>query len=230
MSVAVVDDCRRVLAITDTTLYGSVKVPSGKGRVFTLKVYSSDDQETYTGTTTADVQPNKTTPITLNITRVTGDVSVGGTIIDGPAAAYRYYRFSIDDASIGSQPGGADCGIVTETHFVLGGSAYPQSSYTLDSASTTLAGSVSSLLDNNDNAAGGFVKFHAPWSWTIDMQSEYTFESLYIHTWETYWYFVPTTVSVYGAASSSGPWTLLGNRTFSAVYDTAYVDLTYPAL
>lgn len=66
------------LDIAGVNVNGTVRVPVGAGRVFTVRAYNAQGQEVGSGSTTADVQAGTNPPVTvqLNVPTQTGDVPI----------------------------------------------------------------------------------------------------------------------------------------------------------
>ena len=70
------------LNVSGATVNGTVKVPVGTGRVFTVRAYNAQGQEIGAGEATRDVQAgaNPTVTVSLNVATQTGDVPIDVTI------------------------------------------------------------------------------------------------------------------------------------------------------
>ena len=219
------------LAITDSSVEGIVSgIPVGKNRLFEVSVFDSLDTLQYKGSATANVIADSMVTVTINVARVTSSAYINGSITEDSShsSAYRYYRFVINAMALA----GPYEGILTETHFLKGGVAYPPAgSYTLVSNSPVELGNISSLFDGDSSTSstnGNYMKFTSvPWEWIIDMNQNYTFDSFYLSSWQTYFYKEPSDISIYGSNSSSGPWNQIGAEVFTVIYQSAVVPLTY---
>jgi len=78
-------DLAQALTLTDTSVEGTVPdVPAGKGRKIEISIFDSQQQVVYDGSTVADVKANASNRISIIVKRVTGTVSVDGTIQEAP--------------------------------------------------------------------------------------------------------------------------------------------------
>ena len=212
---------RKTIAIDNIT---ETPVPTGPARIFTLDLIDTNGHTQYTGADTANIT---STPadISIPLYRVTAPVSISATIMED-SSSYQYYRF-VANASTLAGPWES---ILTETHFIMAGIAYPKdTNFTIISYSPMVIGTITSLFNNNGTANTGYVKwtYTNTWEWIIDMKDNYTFDSFYMASWETFFYHEPSNVSIYGAHTQSGPWSLLGAQVFTSIYQNATIPLTY---
>lgn len=89
----------RSLTKTDSTVAGTVTgIPAGKSRLFKVDVYDSNDVDQYTGATTANVMADDTVPISITVSRISGGVSINGTVLEDPSlpthGLLAYYPFT----------------------------------------------------------------------------------------------------------------------------------------
>jgi hypothetical protein len=170
------------------------------------------------------------------LTRTSGNAVINGTIVeDSITTGYQFYRFVIN--TIGPLGGGTNCVCLTETHFIKSDTAYPRdaSDYTVISNGTVYGnGSIAPLFNGSTSANDGYTKPCTengtpvtPWEWVIDMHQARTFTGFDMACWETFFYQVPTSVTLYGATAADGPWAQIGGQDFSSAYETATVDLFY---
>ena len=144
---------------------------------------------------------------------------------------FRYYKFNVNATAVG----GTYEPILTETHFVLTGDAYPPTgSYQVLSRDSISNGIFNYLFDgdittgpNNPIPYSGYIKFTAPWQWTIDMNQEYRFDSFFLAAYDVGFYHEPSDVTIYGSNNSTGPWTQIGAQVFTTSYTTATISLVY---
>jgi hypothetical protein len=218
------------LTVSSNAIHGVVNnIPSGKNRKFDIEVLDSGNVVKYRGCSTVDVPEGSVVSVPITLVRTTGDVVITGTIVsDSITVGYRYYKFVMDSyANLG---GGIYVPCFVETHFIKGGdtSIYPRGVSGLISYDTTFVGTIGAIFDGDLTANTGHVKpTSVPWSYVIDMQESYTFTGFYMKVWETFFYGVPTSVSIYGSGSSVGPWVAIGGQTFSVCYQEVTIPLVY---
>jgi hypothetical protein len=202
----------------DTLLYIGdtlITVRSGVDQHYDVKLY-------WVG---PDIPPAGQATMNMTLGRV-GTVTVNG-YIDPP---YQFYKFSVDAMDIG----GSSCGILTEASFIdVNGNAVTLNgtNYIIVSSSPIAVGTLQPLFDGDVTVGpttGNYMKFTVcPWEYIIDMGRAYMFGSFRIAAWETWFYHEPSRVSIYGATSSTGPWQLLGTKTWTSCYDQDTVMLSY---
>lgn len=92
---------QQTLTTTDSSVFGTIsKIPSGIERIFRVDIYDSAKVLRYQGTAIADVIPDSTTQINIDIIRLSGDANIGGSIIDIPLTGLiAYFPFSGDHAN-----------------------------------------------------------------------------------------------------------------------------------
>lgn len=137
---------------------------------------------------------------------------------------YRYYKFEVNATDLG---GPYEC-ILTETCF-MDGDAMVTDGYKVLNHSPVYAGdtSTSTLFNGSDSAGKGHVKtITIPWHWVVDMGASYKFTSMFISSWETFFYHEPSQVTIYGSDDAS-TWIQIGDKTFTSIYQSAFVPLTY---
>ncbi len=171
--------------------------------------------------------PNDTLKIPVKQGDTTRVPNFGGSAIVDTAkvVGFRYYRFVVNAVAFGSTT--TTC--LTETHFLLGGIAYPPTdTYSVISFSPTQTGpDISALFNNDPSANSGYVKFdNAPWEWIIDMKRSLKFDGFYIGCWQVGFYVEPSNFSIYGSDSYLGPWKQIGAKIDSAAYASDLVPLT----
>lgn len=213
---------RKTIPLNSTT---ETPVPAGPARVFSLDIVDTNGTTQYSGADTADIMANEPTNINIPLYRASAPVTIQATIMDD-SSSYRYYRFLASTSTLA----GPYESILTETHFTMAGISYPKpDSFSILSYSPMVIGDINSLFNNNGTANTGYVKwtYTQPWEWIIDMQTDYTFDSFYMASWETFFYHEPSNVSIYGSHASTGPWTLLGAQVFTSIYQNATIALTY---
>jgi len=226
---------KKSLTITDSSVEGKVSgIPVGENRRFEVSVFDSLDTLQYQGSAIANVIADSIVTVTIVVARITSSAYINGSIIEDTtnSSGYRYYKFVVNASNIGSSSGAAeDVSILTETHFLKGSVAYPPAgNYSIVSDSSVEAGSVAALFDGDSatDSTGNYMKFSlAFWAWVIDMKQNYTFDSFYLSSWQTYWYREPSDITIYGSNSSSGPWNQIGAEVFTVVYQSAVVPLVY---
>jgi hypothetical protein len=209
-------------------------IPSGKARKFDVQILDSMSVVKYKGSATADVPTGETVSVPITLTRTSGNAVINGTIVeDSITVGYQFYRFVINTLS-GTSLGGSGYGTcLTETHFLKGDTAYPKtvSDYTIVSNSPISGGSVAALFDGDVTvgaSTGLYAKpISAPWEWVVDMHQAYTFNGMLMVCWETFFYGVPTSVTIYGSTSGTGPWTQVGAQTFTVAYSSVTIPLVY---
>lgn len=160
-----------------------------------------------------------------NMSVALGDIGTEfiNAYIDPP---YQFYKFVINSVGFGCYN---PC--LTETHFLIGDTIYPKSSnYTIISNSAVSAGTVDCLFNGGTTANSGYLKplgGTVPWQWIVDMHRAYTFTGFYIYCWEVGFYGVPTSVTIYGGDSATGPWNVIGNSTYTQSYTSVTIPLFY---
>lgn len=200
-------------------------VPAGPARVFSLDIVDTNGTTQYSGADTSDILANEPTDINIPLYRASAPVTIQATIMDD-SSSYRYYRFLASASTLA----GPHESILVETHFIMAGISYPKpDSFSILSYSPMVIGNINSLFNDNSTANAGYVKwtYTQPWEWVIDMHVDYTFESFYMASWETFFYHEPSSVSIYGSHAPTGPWALLGSQVFTSIYQNATIALTY---
>ena len=219
------------LTVSANAVKGVVNnIPSGKNRKFDIEILDSGSVVKYHGSATADVPTDQTVSVPITLVRTSGNAVINGVIVeDSITMGYRYYKFVIN--SYGNLGGGVYVPCLVETHFVKGDTVFPKDTtgYQILSMDQYATGNlVAALFDNDLTANTGHVKpTVTPWSMVVDMKVAQIFTGFYMHLWETFFYGSPTSVTVFGATSSTGPWTQIGAQNFSVDYQEATIPLVY---
>jgi len=75
------DTLVRPLRITDSSVEGTVTgIPAGLNRKFEVKVYDSAKTERYRGSAQCDINGKATTPVNIDISRITGTAEINGVV------------------------------------------------------------------------------------------------------------------------------------------------------
>lgn len=218
------------LSVSGNAIRGVMNsIPSGRGRLFELRIYDSIGVVKYQGRATSDVEVDQTVTVPITLVRASGNAVINGTIVeDSITTGFRYFKFTVN--SVGSLGGGTYGVCLVEVHF-MDGLVPVLSGYTVVSRDTLSAGTMSALWDGDHTTGGGgagYVKpLRSPWSMVLDMGRPYTYTGLVLSCWETHFYGVPTSVAIYGAMASAGPWTQIGSKTWTVAYTTDTIPVFY---
>lgn len=93
------DTLVKPLSITDSSVEGTVTgIPAGSDRKFEVKVYDSAKVERYRGSAQCDIHGKAITPVTIDISRITGTAVINGVVHEDILDSAR--PFAADDNTI----------------------------------------------------------------------------------------------------------------------------------
>ena len=123
------------------------------------------------------------------------EVPKASTAFMGPSlAGFRYYRVVVNSADLGGPNEPMLTGVGFRVDGVLVGGS------TVISSDPISGGDVAGLFNDRSDAGSGYVKFVAvPWQVTVDLGVVTGVNELYLSSYDTWFYHVPSSVTVYGS-------------------------------